>query len=164
MLYPWIAAQLVAGLAGYIAYYHDVTSPYNVLYTKYTSAPISETAAAVTAFLAPFLTSDNATGFSTTRLIGFGTTSVGVAGATLAFVKPDLFPIATYVSLLGGIGILVQSLLARGWYSSILTNTGTASVEIYDPKFLISKYILFFGGLLAVAIDSYTILMPFIPG
>lgn len=135
-----------------------------MLYTKYTSAPISKAAADVTTFLAPFLTSDNASGFSTTRLIGFGTTAVGVAGATLAFVKPDLFPIATYVSALGGIGILAQSFLARGWYSTILTNTGTASVEIYDPNFTISKYILLFGGLIAVAIDSYVIAMPFIPG
>ena len=97
-----------------------------------------------------------------TRLVGFGTSTVGAAGAALAFVKPDLFPIATYVSVLGGAGVLVQSFLARGWYDSELSGTETA--EVWDVNFTTSKNYLLFGSLVAVAIDAYVIAMPFLSG
>lgn len=49
---------------------------------------------------------DNVKGFKTTRLIGFITSAIGLAGAALGFVAPDLFPFATYASALGGVGVL----------------------------------------------------------
>jgi len=44
--------------------------------------------------------------FKRTRGIGLATSLVGVAGAATAFVAPGLFPIFTYVSALGGFGVL----------------------------------------------------------
>ena len=49
---------------------------------------------------------DYLVGFKLTRTIGLATTLVGVAGAATAFVAPGLFPIFTYVSALGGFGVL----------------------------------------------------------
>lgn len=84
-------------------------------------------------------------------------------GAVLAFVKPEFFPFATYASVLGGAGILVQSLLSSGWYAKELAGT-TLTAATYDPNYTTSKNYLLFGGIIAVAIDAYVIAMPFLSG
>lgn len=99
-------------------------------------------------------------------MIGLATSFIGLAGTALAFVKPDLFTFATYASVLGGAGVLVQSFLARGWYDDYIDPTDPTqdTVEELDDSFADSKNYLLFGGLVALAIDAYVIAMPLLSG
>ena len=107
ILYPWIVAQLAAGIAGYLAYDKSFGTPLADARAAEVKAGGEAAGTAFDLASEAFLKDDAAyAGFGTSRLIGFGTTAVGVVGAALAFVKPEFFHFATYASVLGGVGVL----------------------------------------------------------
>lgn len=105
ILFPWILAQLLVGAAGYMAYKVDLSYFFDDVYEKMTD---TEKTAYNTKLRDDWkiYEADYVAGFGLTRTIGLATTLVGVAGAATAFVAPGLFPIFTYVSALGGFGVL----------------------------------------------------------
>ena len=108
ILYPWILAQVIVGFAGYMGYQTDVQKSLDDLWKNsgLTDSDADHKLFDDSLVTDGFWDSDPIKGFKLTRLIGLSTTLVGFAGAAAAFVAPDLFPIFTYVSALGGVGFL----------------------------------------------------------
>ena len=160
-MYSWVAVHLIVGYLGYNAYEYNINSTADAAFKA------AETAAGTTLsradFDKTFLTSEfydqaNVKGFKRARLAGYFSTLLGLAGTGIIFLAPsNVFQYLNLGSSVVSAYVLGQSLLAKGWYDSMIDSTDPAldSVEEVDPYFKKSRNYLLLGGFTAFASDAF---------
>ena len=117
-----------------------------------------------------FYDAPNVKGFSRSRLAGFVSAGLSLAGTAATFLAPpNIFQYLTFGSTLTSAFVVAQALTAKGWYKDAVDSTDpdydtVEEVIKSDTFFVDSRNYLLFGGLAAFATDAVVLVMMFMGG
>lgn len=104
-------------------------------------------------------------GWSRSRLAGYVSAGLSVAGTAVTFLAPsNIFTFVTFGTTLTSAFALAQSLLAPGWYDDSIDSTDPDydTVQEVDPFFSKARNYLLFGSLAAFATDALVLAKLFV--
>jgi hypothetical protein len=162
-LYSWLGAHLALGFLGYKAYDYDINGNADLLYEVV--AAIAELFGATLTrddfdadyFVDEFYDQPHVKGFSRSRLAGYISAGLSLAGTAATFLAPSkIVQYTAFGTTLTSTFVLVQSFLASGWYDALIdpTDTDTDTLEEVDPFFAKARNYLLVGGLAGFATDA----------
>jgi hypothetical protein len=170
-LYPWLGAHLALGYLGYKAYDNNINGNADYLYEitvaifKDMGMDVDREAFDEEYFSEELYDQSNVKGFSRSRLAGFVSAGLSLAGTAATFLAPaNIFQYLTFGTTLTSAFVLVQALLANGWYDDIVDPSDTTldtAAEV-DPYFEDSRNYLLYGGIAAFATDALVLTMMFL--
>ena len=176
ILYPWLGAHLALGYLGYKAYDNDINGNADLLYEIFAAfAEAFGTTLSREDFDKDYLTDEFydtpvVKGFSRSRLAGFVSAGLSLAGTAATFLAPAIvFQSLTLGSTLTSAYVIAQALTAKGWYDDAVDSTDpdldtVEEVIKADTFFEDSRNYLLFGGLAAFATDAVVLVMMFMGG
>jgi hypothetical protein len=166
ILYPWLGAHLALGYLGYLAYYNDTTKTFDALYDEFKASFADREEFDEMFITDEMLEQDVFTGFSRSRLVGFVSAGLSLAGTAATFLAPAIvFQALTFGSTLTSAYVVSQALAAEGWYEDM--DPALSDIEVfeeYNPEYKDSKNYLLFGGLAAFATNAVVLVMMFMGG
>ena len=172
ILYSWLGAHLALGFLGWKAYDYDVTKTLDDIYliTKalaesfygsLTREDFDSSLEVGNYFDAPHIK-----GWANSRLGGYVSAFLSIAGTATTFVAPGIFQYVTFGTTLSSAFVLAQALTASGWYDEKIdpTDPDMDTLEEVDPKFGKARNYLLLGGLLGFATDVAVLVTLFTGG
>jgi hypothetical protein len=161
-LYSWLGAHLALGSLGYKAYDYDINGTADLVYVVF--AAFAELGGATLTrddfdeiyFTDEFYSQPNVKGFSRSRLAGYVSAGLSLAGTAATFLAPStIFQYTAFGTTLTSTFVLVQSFLASGWYDDYIdpTDPDADTLEEVDPFFAKARNYLLIGGLAGFATD-----------
>ena len=170
-LYPWLGAHLALGYLGYKAYDNDINGAADTLYDMMNAMAelFGETVDRETFdeefFSDEFYDQPHIKGFTRSRLAGFVSAGLSLAGTAATFLAPaNIFQYLTFGTTLTSAFVLAQALLANGWYDDFVDSSDPdfdTAAEV-DPFFEDSRNYLLYGGIAAFATDALVLTMMFL--
>ena len=176
ILYPWLGAHLALGYLGYKAYDNNINGPADLLFEMLEAfAELAGVTFSREDFDEEFLTDEfydlpHVKGFSRSRLAGFVSAGLSLAGTAATFLAPAIvFQSLTLGSTLTSAYVVSQALSAENWYKDSIDSTDPdydtlEEVVESDTFFEDSRNYLLFGGLAAFATDAVVLVMMFMGG
>ena len=162
-LYSWLGAHLALGFLGYKAYDYDINGTADLFYEVFAAlsalfgVTLTRDAFDEAYFVDEFYDQPNVKGFSRSRLAGFISAGLSLAGTAATFLAPSkIFQYTAFGTTLTSTFVLVQSFLASGWYDDYIdpTNPDADTLEEVDPFFAKARNYLLVGGLAGFATDA----------
>jgi hypothetical protein len=163
ILYSWLGANLALGYAGWKAYDYNIYGNADLAYeflralVEALGGTFSREDFDATYFSDEFYKNPNVIGFSRSRLAGFISAALSIAGTAVTVRSPSNFFQFVFGTTFFSVYVLAQAFLAKGWYDGFIdpTDPATDTVEEVDPFFVDSRNYLFSGGLVAFAADIF---------
>jgi hypothetical protein len=157
-LYSWFGAHLALGLLGFMAYNNNINGNADDFYEaaggedELTRDEFDEFY-----FTDEFYEYAHVKGFKRSRLAGLISAVLSIAGTAATVLAPStIFQYTVFGTTLTSTLVLVQSLLAGGWYDDLIdpTDEDADTAAEVDTRFVKSRNYLLIGGLAGFATDA----------
>jgi hypothetical protein len=176
ILYPWLGAHLALGYLGYKAYDNNINGNADLMFeifeafAEFMGETLSREDFDKEFFNDEFYDQPTVKGFTRSRLAGFVSAGLSLAGTAATFLAPpNIFQYLTFGSTLASAFVVAQALTAKSWYKDSIDSTDPdydtlEEVVETDTFFEDSRNYLLFGGLAAFATDAVVLVMMFMGG